>query len=93
MTTPRTLDVSHLAPSAFGHRSVLWWGTMGIVLIEGTMFALVIVLGLVALSGFLLCGIGAAITIPVASAALMYVYEDLFGSRTGGPAVLSVPGP
>jgi heme/copper-type cytochrome/quinol oxidase subunit 3 len=35
-----TLDVSHLAPGAFGHRSILWWGTMGIVLIEGTMFAL-----------------------------------------------------
>jgi heme/copper-type cytochrome/quinol oxidase subunit 3 len=36
-----TLDVSHLAPGAFGHRSILWWGTMGIVLIEGTAFALV----------------------------------------------------
>jgi heme/copper-type cytochrome/quinol oxidase subunit 3 len=35
-----TLDVSHLAPGAFGHRSLLWWGTMGMVLIEGTMFAL-----------------------------------------------------
>jgi uncharacterized membrane protein len=39
-----------------------WW----------SMFALVIVLGLVALAGFLLCVIGAAITIPIASAALMY---------------------
>ena len=48
-----------------------WW----------SMFALVIVLGLVALAGFLLCVIGAAITIPIASAALMYVYEDLFGTR------------
>jgi cytochrome c oxidase subunit 3 len=35
-----TLDVSHLAPGAFGHRSIVWWGTMGMVLIEGTMFAL-----------------------------------------------------
>jgi hypothetical protein len=60
-----------------------WWST----------FALVIVLGLVALSGFLLCGIGAAITITVASAALMYVYEDLFGSQAAGPAALSVPAP
>jgi heme/copper-type cytochrome/quinol oxidase subunit 3 len=34
------LDVSHLAPGAFGHRSLLWWGTMGMVLIEGTMFGL-----------------------------------------------------
>jgi uncharacterized membrane protein len=48
-----------------------WW----------SMFALVIVLGLVVLAGFLLCVIGAAITIPIASAALMYVYEDLFGTR------------
>ena len=42
MIERRTLDVSHLPPGAFGHRSILWWGTMGIVLIEGTMFALVI---------------------------------------------------
>jgi hypothetical protein len=48
-----------------------WW----------SVFALVIVLALVALAGFLLCGIGELITIPVASAALMYVYEDLFGDR------------
>ena len=44
------------------------------------MFALVIVLALVALAGFLLCGAGALISVPVASAALMYVYEDLFGT-------------
>lgn len=37
-----TLDVSHLAPGAFGHRSILWWGTMSVVVIEGTMFALAI---------------------------------------------------
>ena len=42
MREQRKLDVSRLAPAAFGHRSILWWGTMGIVLIEGTMFALVI---------------------------------------------------
>ena len=48
-----------------------WW----------SVFALVIVLALVALAGFLLCGVGALITIPLASAALMYVYEDLFGTR------------
>jgi len=35
-----TLDVSHLAPGAFGHRSLLWWGMMGIVLIESTAFAI-----------------------------------------------------
>ena len=48
-----------------------WW----------SMFALVIVLALVVFAGFLLCGVGAVISIPVASAALMYVYEDLFGTR------------
>jgi uncharacterized membrane protein len=53
-----------------------WW----------SVFALVIVLALVALAGFLLCGVGALITIPVASAALMYVYEDLFGERTAAAA-------
>src|SRR3954470_7849599 len=37
-----TLDVSHLAPGAFGHRSILWWGTMGMILIEGMAFALMI---------------------------------------------------
>src|SRR5437868_7999648 len=40
MNGRRTLDVSRLAPGAFGHRSILWWRTMGIVVIEGMMFAL-----------------------------------------------------
>jgi heme/copper-type cytochrome/quinol oxidase subunit 3 len=31
-----------LAPGGFGHRSLMWWGTFGLVLIEGTMFAIVI---------------------------------------------------
>jgi hypothetical protein len=48
-----------------------WW----------SMFALVIVLALVGFSGVLLCVVGLAITVPLASAALMYVYEDLFGDR------------
>ncbi len=34
------LDVSSLAPGAFGHRSIMWWGTMGLAIIESTMFAL-----------------------------------------------------
>lgn len=42
MKTPRMLDVSELPEYAFGHRSPMWWGTMGIVLIEGTMFAALI---------------------------------------------------
>jgi heme/copper-type cytochrome/quinol oxidase subunit 3 len=40
----RTLDVSGLAPGAFGHRTLLWWGTMGLIVIEGTAFALAIVM-------------------------------------------------
>jgi cytochrome c oxidase subunit I+III len=40
--TQPALDVSELPSEAFGHRSTLWWGTMGIVAIEGTMFALLI---------------------------------------------------
>jgi len=52
-----------------------WW----------SMFALVIVLGLIAGAGFLLCGVGALVTIPVSSAALLYVYEDLFGTRAAAP--------
>jgi len=46
-----------------------WWST----------FALVIVLALIAIVGFLACIVGALVTIPVATASLMYVYEDLFG--------------
>ncbi len=42
MSAARTLDVSTLPPGAFGSRSLMWWGTLGIVLIEGTAFALAI---------------------------------------------------
>src|SRR3954470_15608873 len=41
-----------------------WW----------SVFALIVVLLLVVFAGFLLCGVGELITIPVATAALMYVY-------------------
>jgi cytochrome c oxidase subunit I+III len=37
------LDVSELPEYAFGHRSLLWWATMCLMAIEGTMFALLIV--------------------------------------------------
>jgi hypothetical protein len=46
-----------------------WWST----------FALVIVLAIIACAGVLACIVGLAVSIPVASAALMFVYEDLFG--------------
>jgi cytochrome c oxidase subunit 3 len=38
----RILDISTLPTFAFGHRSPMWWGTMGLMLIEGTVFALTI---------------------------------------------------
>lgn len=42
MTTRAAVDVSVLPSFAFGHRSILWWGTMGLIAIEGTAFALLI---------------------------------------------------
>jgi uncharacterized membrane protein len=54
-----------------------WW----------SMFGLVIVLTVVALAGFIVCGVGALISVPVASAAFMYVYEDLFGDVRAAPQV------
>jgi uncharacterized membrane protein len=51
-----------------------WW----------SVFALVIVLAIVACAGVILCIVGLVITVPLASAALMYVYEDLFGERKEG---------
>ena len=42
MSAHRTLDVSALAPGAFGYRSLMWWGTAGLIIIEGTAFALTI---------------------------------------------------
>jgi uncharacterized membrane protein len=46
-----------------------WW----------SIFALVIVLALVVLAGALVCGVGVLVSAPLATAAFMYVYEDLFG--------------
>jgi heme/copper-type cytochrome/quinol oxidase subunit 3 len=42
VTSTRVIDVSTLPPGAFGHRSLMWWGTCGLILIEGTAFALAI---------------------------------------------------
>ena len=42
MSDARVIDVGGLAPSAFGSRSLMWWGTVGIMLIEGMGFALAI---------------------------------------------------
>jgi cytochrome c oxidase subunit III len=42
MHEPGRLDVSALPTFAFGHRSLMWWGTFGLMLIEGMIFALTI---------------------------------------------------
>jgi cytochrome c oxidase subunit 3 len=34
------LDVSTLRPYAFGHQGLIWWGTMGYMVIEGSMIAM-----------------------------------------------------
>jgi cytochrome c oxidase subunit III len=34
------VDVSRLPPYAFGHRSILWWATAAVIVIESMMFAL-----------------------------------------------------
>jgi heme/copper-type cytochrome/quinol oxidase subunit 3 len=38
----RLLDVSGLPSHGFSHRSPMWWGTLGMMAIEGTVFALVV---------------------------------------------------
>ena len=38
----RALDVSGLPTVVYGHRSLMWWGTLGVMAIEGTLFALTI---------------------------------------------------
>ena len=37
------LDVSSLPSFGFGHRSIMWWATLGLVAIESTVFALTVV--------------------------------------------------
>jgi heme/copper-type cytochrome/quinol oxidase subunit 3 len=39
----RTLDVSGLPPYAFGPQGLIWWGTVGYMVIEGSMFVIVLV--------------------------------------------------
>jgi heme/copper-type cytochrome/quinol oxidase subunit 3 len=38
------LEVSHLPSYGFGHRSLMWWGTAGMMAIEGVAFAFMIVI-------------------------------------------------
>lgn len=43
MTERRTLDVSVLPTYAFGHQGLVWWGTIGFMVIEGSMFVIAII--------------------------------------------------
>src|SRR5205085_3213892 len=43
MTRRRVLDVAVLPDSAFGHQGLVWWGTVGFMVIEGSMFVIAII--------------------------------------------------
>jgi len=38
----RELNVAGYPSIVFGHRSLIWWGTAGLMMIEGTMFAITV---------------------------------------------------
>lgn len=42
MSARATIDVSHLPDHAYGSRSIMWWSTMSIIAIEGTVFLIAI---------------------------------------------------
>jgi cytochrome c oxidase subunit III len=39
----RDIDVSELPTFAFGHQGLIWWGSLGFMVIEGSMFLIVFV--------------------------------------------------
>ena len=41
--TRRVLDVSVLPRTMFGHQGLIWWGTAGYMVIEGSIFVIVLV--------------------------------------------------
>lgn len=41
-TTMNGFDAASLPSYAYGHRSLMWWATVGLMLIEGTVFALAV---------------------------------------------------
>lgn len=57
-----------------------FWRCLGLFLLAG----------LVAVSGFIACGVGLFFTVPIGLAAVVYAYEDLFGR---GPAPALAPTP
>lgn len=44
MSNERVLDVSALPDHAFGHKGLIWWGTTGFMVIEGSMFVMVLII-------------------------------------------------
>jgi cytochrome c oxidase subunit I+III len=42
MSEPRLLDLSGLPSYKYGHHSLMWWGLMGMIAIEGMAFALMV---------------------------------------------------
>ena len=42
VVTGKALDVRELPTVVYGHRSLMWWGTLGLMAIEGTVFALAV---------------------------------------------------
>jgi cytochrome c oxidase subunit I+III len=43
MSTRVALDVSALPKFAFGHKGLIWWGTVGFMVIEGSMFVMALI--------------------------------------------------
>jgi len=43
MTTRTVIDVSALPKFAFGHKGLIWWGTAGFMVIEGSMFVMALI--------------------------------------------------
>ena len=41
--TRRVLDVSVLPRTVFGHQGLIWWGTAGFMVIEGSIFVIALV--------------------------------------------------
>ena len=37
------VDVSELSEYAFGHQGLIWWGTIGFMVIEGSMFVMALI--------------------------------------------------
>jgi uncharacterized membrane protein len=45
------------------------------------VFALLLVAGLLAACGIIACCVGVFVTMPIASVAILYAYEDIFGQK------------